>query len=76
MGKRYIYIYIYTHHSNQNILNNLCVKKKPMKNIGNILYLINNIRKFCVVVVGLAYQGKDIVFRFITEYSSLRDFGL
>jgi hypothetical protein len=26
--------------------------------------------------VGLAYQGKDIVFRFIIEYSSLRDFGL
>jgi hypothetical protein len=26
--------------------------------------------------VGLAYyQGKDIVFRFIIEYSSLRDFG-
>jgi hypothetical protein len=25
--------------------------------------------------VGLAYQGKDIVFRFIMEYSSLRDFG-
>ncbi len=24
---------------------------------------------------GLAYQGKDIVFRFIIEYSSLRDFG-
>ncbi len=24
--------------------------------------------------VGLAYQGKDIVFRFIMEYSSLRDF--
>jgi hypothetical protein len=24
--------------------------------------------------VGLAYQGKDIVFRFIIEYSSLRDF--
>jgi hypothetical protein len=23
---------------------------------------------------GLAYQGKDIVFRFIIEYSSLRDF--
>ncbi len=29
---------------------------------------------FCFV--GLAYQGKDIVFRFIIEYSSLRDFGL
>jgi hypothetical protein len=25
---------------------------------------------------GLAYQGKDIVFRFIVEYNSLRDFGL
>jgi len=25
--------------------------------------------------VGLAYQGKDIVFRFSMEYSSLTDFG-
>jgi hypothetical protein len=25
--------------------------------------------------VGLAYQGKDIVFKFIIECSSLRDFG-
>ncbi len=25
--------------------------------------------------VGLAYQGKDIVFKFIIEYGSLRDFG-
>ncbi len=25
--------------------------------------------------VGLAYQGKDVVFRCIIEYSSLRDFG-
>jgi hypothetical protein len=25
--------------------------------------------------VGLAYQGKDIVFGFIREYSTLRDFG-
>ncbi len=25
--------------------------------------------------IGLAYQSKDIVFRFIIEYSSLRDFG-
>jgi hypothetical protein len=25
--------------------------------------------------VGLVYQGKDIVFRFIIEYSSLMDFG-
>jgi hypothetical protein len=25
--------------------------------------------------IGLGYQGKDIVFRFIIEYSSLMDFG-
>jgi hypothetical protein len=25
--------------------------------------------------IGLAYQGKDIVLRFIIEYSTLRDFG-
>jgi hypothetical protein len=25
-------------------------------------------------VVGLGYQGKDIVFKFIMDYSSLRDF--
>jgi hypothetical protein len=30
---------------------------------------------FDSLFVGLAYQGKDIVFRFIKEYSSLRDFG-
>jgi len=28
-----------------------------------------------LLFVGLAYQGKDIVFRFIIEYNSLRDFG-
>jgi hypothetical protein len=27
------------------------------------------------ILIGLAYQGKDIVFRFIIEYSSLMDFG-
>jgi hypothetical protein len=27
------------------------------------------------IFVGLAYQGKDIVFKFIIEYNSLRDFG-
>jgi hypothetical protein len=28
----------------------------------------------CLLFVGFTYQGKDIVFRFIIEYSSLRDF--
>jgi hypothetical protein len=28
-----------------------------------------------IIFVGLSYQGKDIVFRFILEYSSLSHFG-
>jgi hypothetical protein len=28
------------------------------------------------VFVGLAYQGKDMVYKFIIEYGSFRDFGL
>jgi hypothetical protein len=28
-----------------------------------------------LLFAGLTYQGKDIVFRFIIEYSSFRDFG-
>jgi hypothetical protein len=31
--------------------------------------------KCSFLFVGLAYGGKDIVFRFIIEYISLRDFG-
>ncbi len=35
----------------------------------------NSSSKPCKTFIGLAYQGKDImVFRFIIEYSSLRDF--
>jgi hypothetical protein len=29
----------------------------------------------CALFIGLAYQGKDIAFRFIIEHSSLRDSG-
>ncbi len=35
----------------------------------------NCLAHFSAYFVGLAYRGKDIVFRFIIEYSSLRDFG-
>jgi hypothetical protein len=31
--------------------------------------------KLMELFIGLAYQGKDIVLRFIIEYSILRDFG-
>jgi hypothetical protein len=37
---------------------------------SNILILV-----FLYVFIGLAYQGKVIVFRLVIEYSSLRDFG-
>jgi hypothetical protein len=44
----------------------------PPANFATIAPLIlNDLGQF----VGLVYQGKDIVFRFIVEYSSLRDFG-
>jgi hypothetical protein len=33
-----------------------------------------DIYRCCPSVFGLAYQGKDIEFRFIIEYSNLRDF--
>jgi hypothetical protein len=29
----------------------------------------------CCAFIGLAYQGKDIVFRFIIDYICLMDFG-
>jgi hypothetical protein len=30
---------------------------------------------FVIIFIGLAYQGRDIAFRFIIEYSSLKDCG-
>jgi len=46
---------------------------------GNWTYEIswNRCKNWCWYVdtfLGLAYQGKDLMFRFIIEYSSLRDF--
>jgi hypothetical protein len=39
------------------------------------LFFKKEIENFLEFFVGLVYQGKGIVFRFIIEYSSLRDFG-
>jgi hypothetical protein len=36
--------------------------------------MYETILPFWHTIFGLAYQGKDIVFRFIIEYGSLRDF--
>jgi hypothetical protein len=46
-------------------------KRKRLWILGNILLYI---KEGCLFV-GLAYQEKDVVFTFIIEYSSLRDFG-
>ncbi len=44
----------------------VCWPLQMSKNIQNNMHLL---------FVGLAFVGKDIVLRFIIEYSSLRDFG-
>jgi hypothetical protein len=43
---------------------------------NNILQRMAKFTKQCSLFVGLAYQGKDVMFRFIIEYSSLRDWPL
>jgi hypothetical protein len=47
----------------------------PNKNFPLLLFLRPCLLPSTRLFVGLAYQGKDLVFRFIIEYSSLRDFG-
>ncbi len=43
---------------------------------SNFVTFLGNLEKFkSSHFIGLAYQCKYIVFRFIIEYSSLRDFG-
>jgi hypothetical protein len=46
-------------------MENPCTAKEPKLKGSNILPGSS---------IGLAYQGQDIVFRFIIEYSSLSDF--
>ncbi len=42
---------------------------------GNVIVVSGQIICNFPFVVGLAYYVKDIVFRFIIEYSSIGDFG-
>jgi len=51
----------------QKIFNSVVLKEKEWKGMLTFLHF------FCFV--GLPYQGKDIVFRFIIDCSSSRDFG-
>jgi hypothetical protein len=54
-----------------NIYYNICLCKTWASLTDPFIYAYIQDNNF----VGLAYQGKDFVFRFIIEYSSLRDFG-
>jgi len=58
----------------------LVVPQGPAKRVHTWAFLKAKKKKeewtiFESTFVGLAYQGKDIVLRFIIEYSSLREFG-
>jgi hypothetical protein len=59
-------------------VNNL-VRKTPKFKSTLLLHLRALLRdlgeNICLFVVGIYFIGKDIVFRFIIEYSSSRDFG-
>jgi hypothetical protein len=44
-------------------------------NIGYLLDIGLDLKSGNLYCVGFAWVGKDIVFKFILEYSSLRDFG-
>ncbi len=46
----------------------IIIRRVNIKDLGLVL-------GFAGCFVGLAYHGKDIVFRFIMEYSGLMDFG-
>jgi len=58
-------------------VNNLVRKTSKFK-ATLLLYLrvlLSDLGENICLFVGLAFIGKDIVFRFIIEYSSSRDFG-
>jgi hypothetical protein len=48
-----------------------------LNNNNTTIYLLRSTNMHFLIsyLLALPYQDKDIVFRFITEYSSLRDFG-
>jgi hypothetical protein len=53
----------------------MCQNKNLWKTLETFFTSLIIFENSVLLFVGLAYQGKEIVFRFIIEYSSLRDFG-
>jgi hypothetical protein len=59
--------------NSENFLNGKNMTQFSYVNLGD--HCCCNLNEPTNKFIGLAYQGKDIVFRFNIEYSSLRDFG-
>jgi hypothetical protein len=59
----------------EGLRKNCQIKAEQERNLVVWARTLPPFRKAHSSFVGLAYQGKDIVFGFILEYSSLRDFG-
>jgi hypothetical protein len=61
-----------------DFLNSLIVKPLVTCQLTNVemnQHSCGSLTKTILLFIGLAYQGKDIVYRFIIEYTILRDFG-
>ncbi len=54
---------------------NLLPSKMPLESTPTIGHALSSSLSIFFLMFGFAYQGKHIVFKIITEYSSLRDFG-
>jgi hypothetical protein len=67
-------------HSNQHNITTYSLPKKHIVTLLTSIVIIpdgksEKLYKNHTIFVGFAYQGKDIVFRFIIDFSSLWDFG-
>jgi hypothetical protein len=70
-----------TSHSHQHNITTYSLPKKHIVTLLTSIVIIpdgksEKLYKNNTIFVGFAYQGKNIVFRFIIDFSSLQDFGL
>jgi hypothetical protein len=55
------------------MMNNKNSKNLPKKIVNFLKHIGSSHLESAIFMFGIAYQGKDIVFRFLIEYSSLMD---
>jgi hypothetical protein len=56
------------------MMNNKNSKISPKTIVTFLKHIGSSHLESAIFIFGLAYQGKDIVFRFMIEYSNLMDF--